>query len=64
MVANSNARLPPKSCRTRSHPVNSPTAAVSGAEISAIQIVVEKEDQAEPRQSRPCSPHSTPKALE
>ena len=38
-------------------------AAVSGAETSAIQIVVQKEDQAEPRQCRPWSVQSTPKAL-
>ena len=63
IVPNSKARLPAKSWRTSSQAVRRPMAAVSGAETSAIQIVVQNEDQAEPRQCRPCSVQAMPKAL-
>ena len=48
IVRNSNARRPTKRWRVITYAASSPTAAVSGAEIAATSIVVNRLSHAEP----------------
>ena len=62
MVPNSKVSFPRKRCLTRMYAVRSPTPAVNGAEMVEIWSVVQKEFQAAPLHTSPCSPVVTENA--